>query len=116
VNRKESWISTEVPRIILTQVVEIIPIVEGVDLSSTDRIVMMPTKEGSYDIHCGRGEASGPGNGFGDGNGRGNSSGQGSLLGIGCGSGQDSGYGLYSGSGSLNGSDYCFGSACGAAG
>jgi hypothetical protein len=37
VNRNESWISSDVPRIILTQVVEIIPIVEGVDLSSTER-------------------------------------------------------------------------------
>jgi hypothetical protein len=111
VNRKESWISTDVPRIILTQVVEIVPVLEGVDLSST-----MSTKEIIYDVHSGYGEASGTGNGSGEGNGSGNSSGQGSLLGIGYGSGVDSGYGLYSGSGSFNGSDYCFGSACGAAG
>jgi hypothetical protein len=36
VNRKESRISTSVPVIILTQAVEIIPIVEGVDLSTTE--------------------------------------------------------------------------------
>jgi hypothetical protein len=111
VNREAIWISTDVPRIILTQVVEIVPVLEGVDLSST-----MSTKEIIYDVHSGYGEASGTGNGSGEGNGSGNSSGQGSLLGIGYGSGVDSGYGLYSGSGSFNGSDYCFGSACGAAG
>jgi hypothetical protein len=37
VNRKESRISASVPRIILTQAVEIIPIAEGVDLSSTEK-------------------------------------------------------------------------------
>jgi hypothetical protein len=37
VNRKESRISGSVPSILLTQAVEIIPIAEGVDLSSTEK-------------------------------------------------------------------------------
>jgi hypothetical protein len=36
VNRKESRISGSVPIVILTQAVEIIPIVAGVDLSTTE--------------------------------------------------------------------------------
>ena len=36
VNRKESRICAAVPSILLTQAVEIIPIAEGVDLSSTE--------------------------------------------------------------------------------
>ncbi len=37
VDRKESRISSAVPSILLTQAVEIIPIAEGVDLSSTEK-------------------------------------------------------------------------------
>jgi hypothetical protein len=37
VNRKESRICSEVSSILLTQAVEIIPIAEGIDLSSTEK-------------------------------------------------------------------------------
>ena len=37
INRKESRICSAVPSILLTQAVEIIPVAEGVDLSSTEK-------------------------------------------------------------------------------
>ena len=37
VNRKESRISAPVPTITLTEVIEILPVAEGVDLSSTEK-------------------------------------------------------------------------------